>query len=391
MPTVAQLLKDGLVTSKNPIPSGAANNVLQTDGASPPALSYAAAAGSSTPPFAKNMLINGEMIVSQRGSSFGSGTVPATSNATYLVDRWCFLAQIDNAAQVAQQTGEVYATADTRAIMFGITSGAANKRYGFCQIIESRNMFPFIDGFVSLSFKVGTQSGHVINNVGAVVLGSSADSSLVPRDVVSDWTTTPPTFTGGASGWAELAAPTIIPVPVDTLNTVKVENIPIIGGRLTLAVLIYVNDTDAAIDDVLMITDVQLEQGAVATPIERRPFPMELAMCQRYYESSIRYGIEAIPANIIGVDEVSFALVPNGGSAWGNFLPFKTSKRTDKYLLTYCNSAASGELYVYTAAGAGLSVVPSNGKKTQCGFAPMLAADNTRVLAIGAFLADDEI
>lgn len=33
--------------------------------------------------------------------------------------------------------------------------------------------------------------------------------------------------------------------------------------------------------------DIQFEEGSVATPFERRPFGVELSMCQRYYESLI--------------------------------------------------------------------------------------------------------
>ena len=38
------------------------------------------------------------------------------------------------------------------------------------------------------------------------------------------------------------------------------------------------------VNNMLFITDVQVEEGTVATPFETKPFSTELALCKRYYE-----------------------------------------------------------------------------------------------------------
>ncbi|HEV7370406.1 hypothetical protein, partial [Arenibaculum sp.] len=42
---------------------------------------------------------------------------------------------------------------------------------------------------------------------------------------------------------------------------------------------------------ILDIANVQVEFGPVATPLERRPFGIELTLCQRYYAKSLPYGM----------------------------------------------------------------------------------------------------
>jgi hypothetical protein len=53
-----------------------------------------------------------------------------------------------------------------------------------------------------------------------------------------------------------------------------------------IIVFIWSDVTDTTLGDFLYITDVQLEQGASATPFESRHQSIELEMCQRYY---VRY------------------------------------------------------------------------------------------------------
>jgi len=60
------------------------------------------------------------------------------------------------------------------------------------------------------------------------------------------------------------------------------------------------------------ITGVQLEKGTVATPFERRPFGMELALCQRYYwkitppSNNGYFGIGQVTSSTVVVSGIPF-------------------------------------------------------------------------------------
>ena len=64
------------------------------------------------------------------------------------------------------------------------------------------------------------------------------------------------------------------------------------------------------------ITDVQLEEGSVATPFEQRPYGLELSLCQRYYETGV----------------ARLDVYSNADSIFGYMINFKQVKRINPSL-----------------------------------------------------------
>lgn len=101
------------------------------------------------------------------------------------------------------------------------------------------------------------------------------------------------------------------------------------------------------------ITDIQLEIGTVATEFERRPYSVELAMCQRYFEVfNFLYNAENLAGQAESVTIGMFGL------------PFKVTKRSTPSLanvgmISLINSAGSGTA---AATFAGLGGSPEHGR-----------------------------
>jgi hypothetical protein len=187
----------------------------------------------------RNRIINGTMIVNQRGSSSLSSGL---NTVTYLSDRWYGFATGAAVNLSLVSTG------------FRVTGAAGNTVAIMGQRIESTNSSDLAGATVTLSFLAASSNSiplswkvsyaSSVNN-----FTSSTTSNVGAVNTTSSQTTYSATF---------------------TLN----------GAATTgLQIEFFANNFTSGTFD---INAVQLEPGPVATPFEQRPIGTELALCQRY-------------------------------------------------------------------------------------------------------------
>jgi hypothetical protein len=101
------------------------------------------------------------------------------------------------------------------------------------------------------------------------------------------------------------------------------------------------------IGNVFAITGVQLEVGSIATPFEHRPFGMELALCQRYYEKSFPYNYEPVQniVSLVGATAgVRGAVLATGqvtNQKFSSTVKFAVTKRATPTITTYAPDSAT--------------------------------------------------
>lgn len=270
----------------------------------------------------RNAIINGNFNIWQRGTSFSS---PASSS--YTADRWWVnydgtgaftVAKEGNAARIDNANAEGYQFKwnQTGAIGGGCT---------FRQIRQKiEKVSTFAGKTVNLSFKMwaATGSGNFSVTYSQNFGTGGAPSTAVTGTILGS---TALTNTGYTQHTVSVAIPSIVGKTLGTNNDDSFEvvfQLPITGTY-----------------DIRLM-DVQLEQGAVKTEFEQRPFVVELAMCQRYYEKSFNQSIA--PAQNTG----SLLGAPTGtgqvlNQRFGCYVPFKVTKFTAPTITTYSPNAAS--------------------------------------------------
>lgn len=228
----------------------------------------------------RNRIINGDMKVWQRGTSFTNPSWPVST--AYTADRWFVSRNYSTAnCSATQQTTSVTGLGKY-ALRIQRTAGDVNTSGNFyiIQHIENKNM-------MDLPGQTVTFSGWV--KFGANFSGSSLQASLYSG------TGTDENFYNGYTGQTSVCTTSL------SANTSYVKfsitgTVP--SNSNELAVFFgYTPTGTAGANDWFEITDIQVEAGSIATAFERRPIALETALCEYYYKKLI--------------------VLPGGGSGYG--------------------------------------------------------------------------
>lgn len=204
----------------------------------------------------RNLLINGDFKVSQRGD-YSSAT--SASHSTYYLDRW----KTDIyavTATIQRQTVTLPDGTQTYSAKMAATSTVANS---YLQLQQHVEVFPYMQG------RTVTMSAWVRSNRRVRLRMESSAGSYDSLSVHS-----------GNGGWEYMTQTLTLGT---SLSTLKFGVILWNSSGGTTGTATGANITSG---DYLEFANYQVEFGKVATPFEYRSYGQELALCQRYYEKS---------------------------------------------------------------------------------------------------------
>ena len=236
----------------------------------------------------RNRIINGGMGIDQRNAG-ASGT----TNGVYTVDRWNFGSGVAGKLTYGQNYNSLTPPAGfTNYMGFKTTTThtvGASEFFLFTQEIEGYNAADFDFGkssakTITISFWVNSS---LTGTFGVVLLNSAQNRSY------------PATYTISSSNTWEQKFITVVGDTTGTWLTTNGKGLSVYfglgvgstfnGTAGSWQAATYLGTTSATsvvgtLNATWNITGVQLEEGSVATPFERRPIGQELALCQRYYQ-----------------------------------------------------------------------------------------------------------
>ena len=302
------------------------------------------AATTVTVPASSNMIINGDMVVAQRGITITDtavNNVSTTTNAddSYTLDRWILVSDGDNIVDVTQ-SADAPDGGSTKSIRLDVET--VDKQFGIVQWIEHQNCHEAIGETVSLSFKMKV-TGAKMDDVRAAVVSWSGAADSPTSDIVATWESegTVPTLASNVT-YENTAADLS---PTTSWATYTIENVSVdTSSTDNIGVFIWsgVDDTDAG--NYLYVTDVQLETGASAHAFKRKPVSQTIKDCERYYETSMSWGEDSQYAGqkvVYGLGSATFGASVNsiGG------IQYRCRKRTTPTTVIYDQNGLAGAVY----------------------------------------------
>jgi hypothetical protein len=268
--------------SVNTITNAAGGNTAQINGMTPTADSLQGF---------RNRLINSDMRIAQRGTSFAGLT--NGSSDTYTLDRWVWAESgTSTAVQTVSQDSSAPAGFVNSLKVLTTTAQAllaAGNGYKVGQLIEGFNTADL--GWGTANAQTVTLSFWVRSSLTGTFGGFLRNSALNRYYVYSysinsadTWEYKTVTITGDTTGtWltnngAGIDVRFSFGTGSDYLTT------PGSWGATRFEAPTGQVNVAGTLNATFYITGVQLEAGSVATPFERRPYSTELQLAQRYYQ-----------------------------------------------------------------------------------------------------------
>jgi hypothetical protein len=271
----------------------------------------------------KNRLINGAFSINQAG-------LTTAADAVYHLDQWYALTE-SGSVTIAQQTNQENGQ-PTSLRMTQPDVGA--KRIGSAQPIETANCRDLRGQTVALRARIRCSSSQAIR---WAVIEWTGTADAITKDVVNSWTNA--TFTTGnffISTTTTIAATGSV-TPAANTWTDLLASATISSSANNLIVFIWSEGTLAQ-NATLDLGAVQLVQGA-QTPFEVRPFGLELALAQRYFERNT----------------YDMTTMTSGGytNSYSAFRPYMTQKFTTPTVTIYPLTGQTGSAGNATLTTAG--------------------------------------
>ena len=303
----------------------------------------------------RNKIINGSMVVNQRGSgalttSLGTNT---KNNSLRMLDRWSYMSATAAVMSVTQQldgpASDPSLQYSTRLTVTTPTTSppSATEYFTMTQIIEGYDARVLVNKTFTISFWVkstvpGTYSLVMYNGV-----WPSVDYYYISNyevSVANTWEYKTITVinglitTGSNWNWTNGAGVNIgWTLVAGSSRNAGNTNAWTAGYQVATPDQV---EALATLGNIFALTGVQVEVGNVATPFEHRSFATELALCQRYYEKSFPYA--TAPAQNTGATlGAAYATGQVLNQAFSAPVNFAVIKRTAPTITTYSPNAAS--------------------------------------------------
>ena len=326
-------------------------------------------------PVGKNLIINGDMQIAQRATS----VTGITTGGYYTVDRWKH--QLSGGgtytqAQTALTSSDApFADGFSQSVKYDCTTAytSANSFNVHRQIIEGQNLQQLAYG--TSSAKSLTLSFWVKSNVTGTAVASlySVDSNkqisqTYTIDATNTWEYKIVTFAGDtASAFDNDNAASLY------VNLVMATGTDYTSGTLPLTWTTYANanfaagqtiDISASTSNEIAFTGVQLEVGTTATPFENLQYGQQLALCQRYLQSSWSQGSAIGSAVGLATNSVQQSWGSlNAGIAGQAFL-LPVTMRTSPTLVVYDLVLTTGKVTTLGNGAAATNNISANNSAT---------------------------